>query len=105
MVPATREAPQGMSGPVLAHRWVISGRVQGVGFRWAASRRADQIGVTGWVRNLGDGSVEVAAAGTEDQLAALDAFLRDGPRYANVENVEKSVIPLEAIGSNSFEIR
>ena len=66
----------------------VRGRVQGVGFRWFAVRRAEEHAVRGHVRNLADGSVEVVAEGDR---AALEAFLDDlraGPRGARVDQVE-----------------
>ncbi len=68
-------------------RYVVTGRVQGVGFRWYVEKEARAIGVGGWVRNRHDGAVEVLASGTEDQLRALYNKLKDGPRAARVDNV------------------
>ena len=72
----------------IARRFLISGSVQGVGFRYFAQRAARQNGVTGWVRNLSDGSVEVHANGTESQLQQLEAVLREGPPNAEVRYFE-----------------
>ncbi len=69
-------------------RYIVTGRVQGVGFRWFVEYEAHRIGVGGWVRNCPDGSVEVAACGTEQQLGALYEQLRRGPRAARVDHVE-----------------
>ena len=71
-----------------ARRFVVRGRVQGVGFRWFVEREAHILGIAGWVRNNHDGSVEVLAQGTRPQLSGLHARLREGPRAARVENVE-----------------
>ncbi len=76
-----------------ARRFVVRGRVQGVGFRWFVEREASTLGVAGWVRNNFDGSVEVLAMGTREQLAALRARLREGPRAARVDDVEESPAP------------
>ena len=68
-------------------RVLVSGRVQQVGYRDYMVREAKKLGVTGWVRNLSDGRVEMLADGDQ---AALDAFLavcREGPRLARVEDV------------------
>jgi len=73
-----------------AHRFVVRGRVQGVGFRWFVEREAHTLGIAGWVRNNADGSVEVLAMGTRDQLAGLRSRLQQGPRAARVDNVEES---------------
>ena len=71
----------------VARRFVISGMVQGVGYRAFAERSARQIGVTGWARNLDDGGVEVHANGTVEQLDDFEARLRQGPRWAQVRGV------------------
>jgi len=74
-------------GRLEAARYVISGRVQGVGFRYFTQRVAREARVTGWVRNLDDGGVEVHANGTARQLADLEAMLRKGPVGADVRSV------------------
>ncbi|PYX30602.1 MAG: acylphosphatase [Acidobacteria bacterium] len=75
---------------VEARRFVVRGRVQGVGFRWFVEREAHMLGIAGWVRNNHDGSVEVLAQGSRDQLSGLHSRLREGPRAARVDNVEVS---------------
>ena len=70
-------------------RYLVRGRVQGVGFRWFVEREAHILGVAGWVRNNPDSSVEVLAMGTREQLAGLRSRLREGPRAARVDNVEE----------------
>lgn len=67
--------------------WRITGRVQGVGFRYFVARRAQILGVHGWARNLADGSVEVQARGTPDALAALERALAEGPPHSRVDRV------------------
>jgi len=74
--------------PVQARRFLVRGRVQGVGFRWFVEREANILGIAGWVRNNHDGSVEVLAQGTRDQLSGLHSRLREGPRAARVDAVE-----------------
>jgi acylphosphatase len=74
----------------VARRFVVRGRVQGVGFRWFVEREANTLGLSGWVRNNFDGSVEVLAIGTRDQVSALRSRLRQGPRAARVDDVEES---------------
>ena len=74
-----------------AVRYFVSGRVQGVGFRYSAQRRARGLGLTGYVRNRADGRVELWAEGDADALATLDAWLRKGPPTARVEGVEREV--------------
>jgi acylphosphatase len=85
-------------------RFVVSGRVQGVGFRWFVLRSARSLGLTGYVSNLPDGHVEVVAAGTEGQIAELEALLRKGPPAARVTGVEKIEIVDEVNGFMSFDI-
>lgn len=86
-----------------ARRFVVRGRVQGVGFRWFVEREAHVLGVSGWVRNNADGSVEVLAQGTRDQLLGLRSRLRQGPRAARVDDVEESDVGPVA-GLRSFRI-
>ena len=74
------------SDPVRA-RVLISGRVQGVGFRYFVQHHAWDLALDGFVRNVGDGSVEVEAAGHPDDLDRLEALLRKGPRGGHVEHV------------------
>jgi len=88
---------------ILARRFLVRGRVQGVGFRWFVEREAHTLGIAGWVRNNHDGSVEVLAQGTRDQLAGLHGRLREGPRAARVDAVEVSDTPPVA-GLRSFRI-
>jgi acylphosphatase len=71
----------------VARRFVISGRVQGVGFRYFTQDRALLEGVTGWVRNLADGRVEALAEGEAEAITRLERALRTGPRGARVERV------------------
>lgn len=65
----------------------VTGVVQGVGFRWFVREKARRLGLAGWVRNLPDGSVEVAASGEEGQIELLRGELRKGPSGAAVEVV------------------
>lgn len=74
----------------MARRYLISGVVQGVGYRAFAERSARQLGVTGWARNQDDGGVEVHANGTVEQLDDFEARLRQGPRWAQVRAVDVS---------------
>ena len=68
-------------------RFCVHGYVQGVGFRYFTWKQAMKIGVTGFVRNLADGSVEVIAVGSESQIEAFSAWLHHGPRTAKVTQV------------------
>ncbi len=88
-----------------SYRYVVSGRVQGVGFRWFVARHARQLGLYGYARNLADGRVEVVVAGPEEARAALEAMLRKGPAHAAVSHVEQSEILDHTISHRSFDIR
>jgi acylphosphatase len=70
-----------------ARLYVISGRVQGVGFRAFAQRAAREIGLTGWARNLANGDVEAHANGSPEQLDEFDGRLRIGPPWCEVRSV------------------
>lgn len=69
---------------------VVRGQVQGVGFRWFVTRQAARLGLTGWVANRPDGSVEVVAEGPAAALDGLQGALAEGPAGARVERVETS---------------
>jgi acylphosphatase len=73
----------------MTRRYLITGRVQGVGFRWFVEREARAIGIGGWVRNNEDGAVEVLASGSHEQLARLRKALESGPRAARVDEVQE----------------
>lgn len=81
---------------------IFYGYVQGVGFRWTASRNARRLGVSGWVRNLDDGSVEMEAEGTERDIEDLISAMEDHS-WGSVERVESKLIPLH--GDYNFEVR
>lgn len=98
-------APVTADQPLAAQRFLVAGRVQGVGFRWFVARRAAALGLAGWATNLPGGEVEVVAQGPLPQLAELEASLRSGPRHAHVESVEKSDIPHQVVDIKTFEIR
>lgn len=69
----------------------IEGRVQGVWFRESMRREAERLGVTGWVRNLPDGSVEAVVQGSVEAVDALLVWSRTGPPMARVERIVPSV--------------
>jgi len=86
-----------------AKRYIVLGRVQGVGFRWFVDHEARQLGLAGWVRNNIDGTVEVLAIGNDQQLATLFNKLRQGPRAARVDDVQEiAAEPIE--GLTTFRI-
>jgi acylphosphatase len=85
-------------------RFFISGSVQGVGFRYFTQRTAERLRLSGYVRNLSDGRVEVLASGTADQLAALKYELERGPRGAFVSGVIEEQATLEVRYSGAFVV-
>ena len=74
--------------PLVCRHVLVSGRVQGVGFRFHMERRARELGVTGWVRNRRDGTVEALVQGTPEAVDAMIAAARQGPRSALVTDVK-----------------
>jgi acylphosphatase len=92
-----------LSEQKLAKLYRVRGRVQGVGFRYFVEHAAKQLGIRGWVRNDDDGSVEVYAVGTPEQLSELAGLLWQGPRWAEVRGVDESEAALE--NHSGFSVR
>lgn len=90
---------------LVAKRFIVRGRVQGVGFRWFVEREAQQLGLAGWVRNNEDSTVECVAAGPEEKVAALRARLEQGPRASRVDRVDEAAADGPAESYKEFEIR
>lgn len=93
----------------MVHRihFIVSGRVQGVGFRYHTQKKATSLGLVGWVRNLSEGTVEVEAEGDEEPLNDFLDWCRRGPPAASVTNVEvlsRGAVPASPSGKQ-FEIR
>ena len=88
---------------MIARRAVISGRVQGVGFRWHTQREARRLGVCGWVRNCHDSSVEVWMEGAQADVDALLVWLNKGPPLAAVQVLH--VTEQSPDGSPDFEVK
>ena len=80
---------------VIARKYVVSGRVQGVGFRFFAERVGNELGLRGYVKNLWSGNVEAYAIGDEVQLEDFKRRLAEGPRMARVESVQESEAPVD----------
>ena len=80
----------------VARRYVISGRVQGVGFRYFAEAAGRREGLEGWVRNLSDGRVEVVCEGDPDAIERFERLIRQGPSGARVDGVESQATSLTA---------
>lgn len=96
----TNSSPEGE----VALTAIITGRVQGVGFRQFVQVQAHQLGLIGWARNLADGSVEVVVRGPRPAVDALRVKLLVGPRFAYVANVSEDWISRDDVPPH-FEIR
>jgi acylphosphatase len=88
---------------VPAYRYLVRGRVQGVGYRYFVLREAAALGVTGFARNRSDGAVEVVAEGSDATLSDLEARLRQGPAFAEVTDLEREAI--DPRGDSGFHVR
>jgi acylphosphatase len=80
----------------------VTGRVQGVSFRWYAAREATRLGLTGWIRNDPDGSVRAHGEGPDDAVDEFVAWCQQGPPAARVDEV--TLDEVESTGASSFEI-
>ena len=81
----------------------ISGRVQGVGFRYATQACAEQLGLTGWVSNLPNGDVAAEASGSAEALDAFEQWLHSGPSHARVRSVASR--PADTRAFDGFAIK
>lgn len=88
----------------ITRRFTISGRVQGVGYRYFAQRTARNLGLDGWVRNLPDGRVECSATGPPRALETFEASLWKGPPRADVASVETQQTGNPATPNSGFDI-
>ncbi len=88
---------------MIRRRAVVHGKVQGVFFRDSAQRKAERLGVAGWITNKADGTVEAAFEGDDDVVESMLRFCREGPSRADVERVEVSEDEPE--GLDGFEVR
>ena len=88
----------------IARRFLISGRVQGVGFRFFTEAAGRREGLTGWVCNLPDRSVEVVCEGDEPALDRFERVIRQGPPGARVDSVASQMLP-PGLGEAGFKIR
>lgn len=93
------------NGRVIRVRAVVTGMVQGVGYRYFAVNEARRCDVAGWVRNRLDGSVEVEAQGEQSLVAAFVERLGHGPQWGHVEHVETTEIPLRDNEDFEFRVR
>ena len=106
---ADRPGADGASGAdsadprVRTVRALVSGQVQGVGFRWYCTEEAQKLGLVGRVSNLADGDVEVLAQGSADAVSQLVAWLHHGPRWARVDDVRLTELPPGGLSGSSFQ--
>ena len=85
------------------NNWIVTGRVQGVGFRYFTYSIANKYGLRGWVRNLSDGSVEVMVQGERARIENLKKYLLRGNGFIEVKKIQEKTLELEEF--SSFEIR
>lgn len=90
---------------MITRRFVVRGRVQGVGFRWFVARQATTLGLVGFARNRDDGSVEVVAQGPAAAIESLAQALTQGPALARVTAVENTDFPHDVSSFSSFDTR
>ncbi|WEO76505.1 acylphosphatase [Cryobacterium sp. SO2] len=90
-------------GSVSRKRVIVTGMVQGVGFRYYTEAEASALGLGGYVRNRSDGAVEAEFEGTDDALDRMLTWLHTGPRFANVQSVQ--VTDLAELGEAAFSVR
>ena len=90
---------------MLRLRLRVRGAVQGVGFRWFARETAQRLGVSGWVRNCDDGSVEIGVGGEDQQVEKFAAAMARGPRNASVSDVSRNPLGGDESLARPFEIR
>ena len=99
-------ARKGAGVTMPAFRYRITGKVQGVGFRWFVARNATRLRVMGYARNLSDGSVEVVAVAPDGgTLAEFETLIGRGPEFAQVQGVDKAEISVDANVHKTFDIR
>ncbi|MDD5581908.1 MAG: acylphosphatase [Candidatus Marinimicrobia bacterium] len=90
--------------PLITREYVLTGRVQGVGFRWFTHNLASYYNIKGYVKNQPDGSVLVVAQGTKEMLELFEKRLAEGPTYALIRNMTKETIETDERYSR-FDIR
>lgn len=102
------EKAQVTEASLLTKRYLISGKVQDVGFRAATQAKARSLSVSGWVQNLKNGQVELSATGSVQQMDQLEKWLQSGPPAANVSDVtiaNSTEVSSKAADNTGFDIR
>ena len=82
----------------------VFGRVQGVGYRYFCRSAVESLNITGWVRNVSDGTVELQIQGLENELTKLLSMIEKGPTFSRVDQVDRVQIPIHP-DESSFEIK
>ena len=90
---------------LVCRRWVVEGRVQGVGYRWFALNQAQALGVRGWVMNRDDGAVEVVGLAEASVAQEFERLLAKGPPGARVSRITTEQVPHEFVESKSFHVK
>ncbi len=88
---------------MVARHYIVKGRVQGVGFRYFTHRLAEQLDIKGWVKNLGNGAVEVHGEGDENPMEQFLSKIKRGPSLASVQDVETGEVEPEGYQGFSIE--
>lgn len=86
-------------------RWIVTGRVQGVSFRYFTEQAASFLRLSGWVRNLSDGSVEIRVRGSADKIEKLREQVERGPRMSRVDSVAEQELAADTALPEKFEVR
>jgi acylphosphatase len=90
---------------IISRKFILKGRVQGVGFRFFTTKNANALGITGYVKNLANGNVEVYAKGEEQKIDKFKAKLIKGNSFSRVEDIEEYKVDEEDISNDSFHVR
>jgi acylphosphatase len=86
-------------------RWTVTGRVQGVGFRWFVLKEAQALGIRGWVANTSDGAVEVVGLATPETLDRFEVALAKGPPSSRVTRIVTENVPHDSVEFKSFTVK
>ncbi len=90
---------------IISRKFILKGRVQGVGFRFFTTKNAEKFGITGSVKNLTNGDVEVYAKGDENKLENFKSKLIKGNSFSRVEDIEEYEVSEDKVNNNDFHVR